>query len=90
MLGRTNKTGNTINSQHVRMKCIPTPCIQYYAKQNEISVLDVYKELCTNKSITFGLTSEGNKFVCRSDKDYAISNDLHEHVNISEMKVIKP
>ena len=31
ILQSTNKEGNTINSEHIRMKGIPTPCIKYYA-----------------------------------------------------------
>ena len=32
-LESTDKNGNTINSEHIRMKGIPTPCIKYYAQQ---------------------------------------------------------
>ena len=56
------------------MKGIPAPCINYYATQNNISALDVYKQLCKNKSVKFDLTDDGNKFVCRNNKDYTISN----------------
>ena len=74
VLQSTDKQGNTIKSHHIRMKGIPTPCIKYYAEQNNISVLDVYKKLYDNKYITFDLTNDGNKFVCRNNKDYSISN----------------
>ena len=37
-LESTGKDGKTINSEHFRMKGIPTPCIKYYAKQHDISV----------------------------------------------------
>ena len=56
------------------MKGIPTPCIKYYAEQNNINVLYVYNNLYKNKSITFDLTNDGNKFVCRNNKDHTISN----------------
>ena len=56
------------------MKGIPTPCIKYYAKQNNTTVLDVYKRLYNNKEIKFDLTNNGNKFVCRNDKDHTVSN----------------
>ena len=56
------------------MKGIPTPCIKYYATQNNISVLDVYKQLYNNKSIKFALTNDGNQFICRDNKDYTVSN----------------
>ena len=74
VLESTGKDGNTINSEHIRMKGIPTPCIKYYAEQHGISVLDVYKKFYDNESIKFDLTNEGNKFVCRNNKDYSISN----------------
>ena len=68
-------TYNTIsNADHIIMKGIPTPCIKYYATQNNISVLDVYKQLYNNKSIKFALTNDGNQFICRDNKDYTVSN----------------
>ena len=62
------------------MKGIPTPCIKYYAEQNNISVLDVCKQLYGNKTIKFDfandgdLTNDGNNFVCRNNKDYTVNN----------------
>ena len=56
------------------MKGIPTPCVKYYAEQNDISVLDVYKQLYGNKTIKFDLANDGNKFVCRSNTDCTVSN----------------
>ena len=44
ILESTGKDGKTINSEHIRMKGIPTSCIEYYAEQN-INVLDVYKNV---------------------------------------------
>ena len=37
MLEPTDKDGKTINSEHIRMKGIPTSCIQYYAEQHNIT-----------------------------------------------------
>ena len=74
ILESTDKDGKTINSEHIRMKGIPTSCIQYYADQHNISVLDVFKQLYDNKTIKFDLTNDGNKFVCRNNKDHTISN----------------
>ena len=43
--------------------------------QNKITcVLDVYKKLYNNETIKFDLTNDGNKFVCRNNKDHTISN----------------
>ena len=54
VLESTDKEGNTINSEHIRMKGIPTPCIQYYAKQHGYKcVLDVFKQLYNTKYIQF-------------------------------------
>ena len=37
------------------MNGIPTPCSKYYAEQKGITVLDVYNNLCKNKTIKFDL-----------------------------------
>ena len=72
ILESTDKDGKTINSEHIRMKGIPTPCIKYYAQQKGITVLDVYKKLFKNKTIKFDLTNDNTKFVCRNNKEYTI------------------
>ena len=74
ILEPTDKDGKTINSEHIRMKGIPTSCIKYYAEQHSITVSDTYTKLFNNKTIKFDLTNDGNKFVCRSNKDHTISN----------------
>ena len=74
MFEPTDKDGNTINSEHIRMKGIPTACIKYYAEQHKRSALDLFKQLYDNKTIKFDLTSDGNEFVCRNNKDHTISN----------------
>ena len=74
ILESTDKDGNIINSEHIRMRGIPTPCITYYAKQNNITVLDVYKKLYNGEVIKFDLTHDGNKFVCRNNRVYTVSN----------------
>ena len=56
------------------MKGIPTPCIKYYAKQNNMSVLDLYKKLYKGEVIEFDLTNDDNKFVCSTNKDHTVSN----------------
>ena len=69
-----DKDGKTINPEHIRMKGIPAPCIKYYAEQHNMSALDLFKQLYDNKTIKFDLTNDGNKFVCRNNKDHTISN----------------
>ena len=56
------------------MRSIPTSCITYYAKHNNISVLDVLKQLFNNEVIKFDLIDDNTKFVCRNNTDYTISN----------------
>ena len=70
----TDQDGKAINSEHIRMKWIPTPSVKYDAEQHNITVLDVYTKLFNNKAIKCDLTNGGNTFVCRSNKDYAILN----------------
>ena len=74
ILEAIDKDGKAIYSEHIRMKGIPTPCIKYYAEQHNLTVLDVYTKLFNNKTIKFDLTNDGNKFVCRNNKDHTISN----------------
>ena len=74
ILESTGKHGKTINSEHIRMKGIPTSCIQCYAEQQIISVLYMYNKLYDNEVIKFDLTNDGNQFVCRNNKDHTISN----------------
>ena len=45
ILESTDKHGKTINSEHIGMKGIPTPCIKYYAEQHNLTVLDLYKKV---------------------------------------------
>ena len=73
-LESTNKEGNLIDAEHIRMRSIPTACIKYYAKQNNITALDISKKLYEGEAIEFELTNEGNKFVCKSNKDPTVSN----------------
>ena len=56
------------------MKGKPTTCIKYYADQHNITVLYVYNNLFNNKIIKFDLINDGNKIVCRSNKDHTIPN----------------
>ena len=56
------------------MKGIPNSCIQYYAEQHNISFLGLLQQLYDNGTIKFELTNDGNKFVCRNNKDHTISN----------------
>ena len=74
VLEPTGKDCKTINSEHIRMKSIPTSCIQCYAEQHKISALGVYKKLYNNGIIKLDLTNDGNKFVWRNTEDHTISD----------------
>ena len=90
ILESIDKGGKAINSEHIRMKGIPTSCIQHYAKQHNISVSDIYKKLYNNEVIKLDLANDGNKFVCRNNKtiQYQMYQISLEDANTSEMKVI--
>ena len=45
ILESTGKYGSIINSEHIRMRGIPTACIKYKAKQDKTSVLELYKNI---------------------------------------------
>ena len=62
-LESTDKHGKTINSEQVRMKGIPTSCVQHYAGQHNISVLYMYNKLYNIEVIKFDLTNDGNEIV---------------------------
>ena len=74
ILESIDKYGKAINSEHIRMKGIPTPCIKYFAEQHVTTVVDVYTKLFNNKTIKFDLINNNIKFVCRNNKDHAIPN----------------
>ena len=74
ILVSTGKDGRTISSEHSRMKGVPTPCIKYYSEQHNITVLDMYTKLLNNKTIKFDLANDGDKPVCRNNKDHTLPN----------------
>ena len=71
-LGSTSKEGKIINGGLSRMKAIPTSCIEYHAKVNNISVLELYSQLFDGVSIELDLTNGNNKFVFRNNKDHTV------------------
>ena len=77
VLEYVNDEGDKIHDQHVRMKGFPTSCIEYYAKINNIRVLDVYRKLYKNESIEIDLINDNNKCVFRNNKDHTVSS-LHK------------
>ena len=70
----TSKEGSIINGDLSRRRGITTSCIEYYAKVNNISVLDLYSQLSDGVSIESDLTNDNNKCVFRNNKDHTISS----------------
>ena len=56
------------------MRSIPTACTKYYAQQNNITALGMYKKLHEGEAIEIHLLNEGSKIVCKSNKDHTVSN----------------
>ena len=74
ILEQTGKYDNIINEEHIRMRGTPTACIKYYAQQNDMTVGDTYKKLNEGEAVEFDLTNEGNKSVCKNNRDHAVPN----------------
>ena len=72
ILESVDKDGNVINSNHIRMKSIPTSCIKYTSKELNLQPLDLYKQLYDNKKIDFDLTENGNKCGFKFETDMSV------------------
>ena len=64
----TSKEGKRTDGDLSGMKGIPTSCIEYYAKVNNISVLDLYSQLCDGVPIEVDLAKDNNKCVLETIK----------------------
>ena len=73
-LESTSKEGKIINGDLPRMRGIPTSCIEYDAKLNNISVLKLYPQLSNGVSIEFGLTNDNNKCVFKNNEDHTVTS----------------
>ena len=73
-LESTSKEGKTTVGDLSRMKGIPTSCIEYYAKLNTISVLELYSQLFNGVSFGFDLATDNNKCVFRNNKDHTVKS----------------
>ena len=72
-----NDEGHEIHDQHARMKGFPASCIGYSAKENELSVLDVYKRCYNNNPIKTDLTNQINKCAFRNTPEYNVESLYH-------------
>ena len=56
-----NDKEHKIQDDLARVKGFPTSCIEYYAKENGMSVLYVYKDLYDDKSIEIDLMNQSTE-----------------------------
>lgn len=54
------------------MKGIPQNVISYYCKQNNITILQLYKKLYAGDSVEFDLTNNGSKYTIKYKNNYDI------------------
>ena len=71
-LESVDKNGDVINDDHIRMKSVPTSCIKYTSKENELEPMDLYKKLYDKEQIYFDLTENGDKFTVKNEKDFSV------------------
>ena len=60
VLEGNDESGNKINGHHIRMKGIPNKSIEHYAKNENMNVYDVYKQLLCGGEVVFDL-------LCKND-----------------------
>ena len=63
------------------MKGITLDCIKKYAKDNKITLYDVYDNLLNNESITFDLLTVKPVFTTNKDHTYSTVNKFERCVN---------
>jgi len=56
-----DKDGKEVVDYHIRMKGVPSSCILFECKRNNISPLDIYEKLYNGEEIAFDLTQDGKK-----------------------------
>jgi hypothetical protein len=56
------------------MKGVPTQSIEYYAKQNNMSVFEIYEKLYEGKPVTFDLACGGTKCCFEFQDDLTIKS----------------
>ena len=73
MLECIGDDGNVIRGEHIRMRGVPTSCIKYKAGQGNITVLGIHTNLYKGAVIEFDLNNDLTKFVCKGNRDHAVS-----------------
>lgn len=59
---------------HIRMKGVSEASIRHYSDENNIGVMDIYKNLYNGESVRFDLLCGGNKVSFDFKKDYTITS----------------
>lgn len=68
-----DKDGNIKTGYHIRMKGIPTSCIEYTSKKMGLNnPFELYEKMLNGEAVTFDLTQDGNKANFEFTKDYKI------------------
>ena len=66
-LQSVDKDNNIIHDHHIRMKGVPCDSIKYYAKNNNLTMMELYKKLYEGETITFDLLAVRPKFDMRKN-----------------------
>ena len=72
ILESVDEDGKIINANHIRLKSVPTSCIEYTSKEQELKPIDLYKDLFNGKKINFDLTEGGNNCGFKYEKDLTV------------------
>jgi len=72
VLESVDKNGENINSDHIRMKSIPTSCIKFTSTEQQLQPLDLYKTLYNGNSINFDLTEKGRNCGFKYETDLSV------------------
>ena len=72
-LESVNENNNKINSYHIRLKSVPTSCVECTCKILECDPLELYKSLYKpGVKLEFDLTEKGNNCGFKYDKDLSV------------------
>ena len=90
MLESTDTYCNTINSEHIRCRGIPTSCIQFMAIQDKKVVWICIRSLYKGKAIEFDLTDTLTQFVIKelNSIQFQLLQNLFGKRNLLDMNAI--
>ena len=68
-----DKNNDVITGYHIRLKSVPTSCINHTSKTMEMQPMDIYKHLCGDGNhIQFDLAQDGRNCGFKYEKDMSI------------------